>query len=1034
MAATVLMRSAMGAAVLVACASADARAQLDPLLFLQRNKPNVIIAIDVANRMQRDADEAYYDHYSYPRTLAAWEAVIGVTPANTLQRYRRKYVALEHLDVMGGDRFRASSIWTVGDASPGYAQFWARTRLSVARLGLIEAVQRNGNVARFGLVKMRQSNPSLGSEKNEGPVWVTDEAQLDPTETSKAARWAITRPVVGDKNGSAPASVPLVRVDAPTANADVLAILARNVDQAGALIPAGQDSRTTTDAPVAGMLSDARSEAMRAIGLDCECRNTVVILVVGGGEGNTAAGDPAATASTFLNVSGHRVPVYVIAIAPPDASRNQLSAIATNSGGGYFEITKAMIEATPLGSPVAEVVRAANAAVQHAFASRTDVDTAPSALWPLGPLTEFQTSSPVVGTVNLENGVDINGGPLPGTRITSATGTVIPQRSNVLVTAGFALPGFDGRMRGFRMYKPEADAARPPYGYAFVSDGTPLWVADVPPAAGRNIFTALPDGQLIAFKTENQALLAPYLNAWDPASLIEFVRSRPLGAIVGSTPAFLDPPSLDPPPDADYPGFAAELDRRRSLIFIGANDGMLHAIDARTGVEAWAFVPFNLLPKLKALLDGQAVGGFSYFVDSSPKIADVKLGDEWRTYLIVGQGPGGTFYHTFDVTLEDLPGAVAPDDGSTSGVLGFFADPRRIDLVWTFPSMTSFDPSLAPYGDIRASAPAIDKTVGETWSDPAVGQVESEASEFVVLMGSGFLPYTRQQSANRGGAVAGTTLYMLRMADGAVLDSRSVGSDGLAETVDSCSAAGNCTRMKNALQADPVAAGPPESRYMTKVYVGDLDGRVWRVNLGLDGSGTPRFTTGPAKLTDMTAAHPIFSSMATVNVGGTQDYIFFGTGSDLLSSVGVSQSYKLVGVLDQSGTGTRKFETALEKTDGILGDEKVSAFPAVAGDIVFFATSIFRPGAACTPDGASLYALTFIGGAAYDTNNDGRLTSRDTPKVRSVSHGRATAPFVVDQHLVFASGGKVEIIGDPRDYNNGVGQMGVRTLSWRERR
>jgi Tfp pilus tip-associated adhesin PilY1 len=267
-----------------------------------------------------------------------------------------------------------------------------------------------------------------------------------------------------------------------------------------------------------------------------------------------------------------------------------------------------------------------------------------------------------------------------------------------------------------------------------------------------------------------------------------------------------------------------------------------------------------------------------------------------------------------------------------------------------------------------------------------------------------------------------------------VIDSRNVGNDGLAEYVDSCAAAGNCTRMKNALQADPVATGPPESRYMTKVYLGDLDGRVWRFDLGLDGSNAPTIKSGPTKLTDLTAAHPIFSSMATVNVGGTQDYIFFGTGSDLLPSAGVAQSYKLVGLLDEKGTGVKKFEIALEKTDGVGGDEKVTAFPAVAGDIVFFTTTTLRPGAACTPDGANLYAVTFVGGAAYDTNNDGKLTTKDAPKVRTVLNGRATAPFVVDQHLVFASGGKVEILGDPRDYNNGVGQMGVRTLSWRERR
>jgi hypothetical protein len=41
---------------------------------------------------------------------------------------------------------------------------------------------------------------------------------------------------------------------------------------------------------------------------------------------------------------------------------------------------------------------------------------------------------------------------------------------------------------------------------------------------------------------------------------------------------------------------------------------------------------------------------------------------------------------------------------------------------------------------------------------------------------------------------------------------------------------------------------------------------------------------------------------------------------------------------------------------------------------------------------------------------------------------------VTDQHLVFGAGAKVELFGDPQDFNNGVGQAGVRILSWRESR
>jgi hypothetical protein len=180
----------------------------------------------------------------------------------------------------------------------------------------------------------------------------------------------------------------------------------------------------------------------------------------------------------------------------------------------------------------------------------------------------------------------------------------------------------------------------------------------------------------------------------------------------------------------------------------------------------------------------------------------------------------------------------------------------------------------------------------------------------------------------------------------------------------------------------------------------------------------------------------MFSSMATVNVGTTQQYLFQGTGSEFLPSDSVNYQYKLLVVLDSGTSGAEKASILLEKTDGSGNDEKVTAFPAVAGDIVFFATTSYKPATPCTAPDGNLYAFTFIGGPAYDTNNDGTITTKgntaDTAKVRTTTGARASAPFIVDQHLVFATGTNIEMFGDDEDFNNGVGQAGVRILSWRE--
>ena len=180
------------------------------------------------------------------------------------------------------------------------------------------------------------------------------------------------------------------------------------------------------------------------------------------------------------------------------------------------------------------------------------------------------------------------------------------------------------------------------------------------------------------------------------------------------------------------------------------------------------------------------------------------------------------------------------------------------------------------------------------------------------------------------------------------------------------------------------------------------------------------------------ADQPIFNSMATVNVGGTQQYIFFGTGSDLLPQTDKNTVYRLLGVLDNGATGNKTFERLLTKTgtSSVTSDERVTAFPAVAGDIVFFTTTLLKT--LCVAPDANLYAFTFIGGPAYDNTGDNTIGKTDTPLVKTIAGKRATAPYIVDQHLVFGAGGNVSIFGDSTDYNNGIGQAGVRILSWRE--
>src|SRR5687767_13000884 len=82
--------TALAVAACWASSAGTASAQLDPLLFIKRSAPNVLLAVETTDRMQRDANGDYYDANIYTKTGALWETTLGITPLNTLAQYRRK--------------------------------------------------------------------------------------------------------------------------------------------------------------------------------------------------------------------------------------------------------------------------------------------------------------------------------------------------------------------------------------------------------------------------------------------------------------------------------------------------------------------------------------------------------------------------------------------------------------------------------------------------------------------------------------------------------------------------------------------------------------------------------------------------------------------------------------------------------------------------------------------------------------------------------------------------------------------------------
>jgi Tfp pilus tip-associated adhesin PilY1 len=222
---------------------------------------------------------------------------------------------------------------------------------------------------------------------------------------------------------------------------------------------------------------------------------------------------------------------------------------------------------------------------------------------------------------------------------------------------------------------------------------------------------------------------------------------------------------------------------------------------------------------------------------------------------------------------------------------------------------------------------------------------------------------------------------------------------------------------------------------VTKAYVGDLDGRYFRFDLTATGAITGTILTSTGQ--------PIYASSALLFVGSSQRYLFFSTGSDQLPNTtpGGAGTFKLFGVRDSSGIGipgtvTLSYSLASVSSSGLLTNgERPTSAPTVAGDIVFFSTTAESAADPCGEAVSRIYAFTYLGTAAYDANGSGKLENNES-RVVATSAGRATAPFIVDQHLFISTtaipGAGVTMLGDPADFNNGVGQVGVRILSWRE--
>jgi type IV pilus assembly protein PilY1 len=223
-------------------------------------------------------------------------------------------------------------------------------------------------------------------------------------------------------------------------------------------------------------------------------------------------------------------------------------------------------------------------------------------------------------------------------------------------------------------------------------------------------------------------------------------RSQKLGDIVHSSPVF-----------------------ENDVVYVGANDGMLHAFDVTDGDELFAYVPNLVFENLKDLTEPAYTHNF--YVDLTPTVkkGEALLGrGEDQTILVGGLGKGGMGYFALDITKPKAMSAA--------------------EVLWEFP---------------RINAPDAD--MGYSFSKPVVVQSNStKAGEsWIVIFGNGY-----------NSASGKSVLYILDAATGNILN-KIVADDGGSE---------------NGLSS-PIAVDVNFDDKVDFIYAGDLKGNLWKFDL-----------------------------------------------------------------------------------------------------------------------------------------------------------------------------------------------------------
>ncbi len=381
---------------------------------------------------------------------------------------------------------------------------------------------------------------------------------------------------------------------------------------------------------------------------------------------------------------------------------------------------------------------------------------------------------------------------------------------------------------------------------------------------------------LVNYLRGSQALELPD----SPANPRAFrARENILGDTVNSTPKYVKSPlfSFYDAVTPSYTSFKSAHSTRQGVLYMGSNDGMLHAFNADTGAEMWAYVPKIIMPNLYKLAETSYSTLHQFYVDGSPETMDIfvdataypasGLTTGWHTILVGALGLGGKGFFALDVT-----------------------DPANPEALWEICSDSALCTTDAVTGIVHS-----DPDMGYSYGNPVIAK-RSTDGKWVVLLTSGYNNVSATALSGQG------ILYELDAVTGAVLHKASTGSG----SAGSPSGLAKLSPWVDSLSTD----------FTTRfVYGGDLNGDVWRFDLGAFGADVTPTATRIASLKDsfgnaqpVTArielGDPLNNTINSLNGTGNPG-VFVGTGRYLgttdLSNIQIQTVYALKDNLSKIG-------------------------------------------------------------------------------------------------------------------------------------